>query len=271
MGRPPRVARHALVLLILSLLIAHVDCRGRRGGKSRSRHANRRDGSASPSDRGVPVVSIIVFICVCVGCFCAIFFWCSRLDGDPSPASTRLCMWPVFAAMLAWEAAFFFAGFLSWRAMPILSLASTWGAVDAIMRYPVVHSLTSLFALKQVLLIIAKAIACGCYFNDLRHNVLWFLGYMLMCLLTMPLMYLLALPLDYREGGFPAIDDKDIAVRAVNLVRNREARVQTYKSCRHTAYGLAVYIGRRSSLASRFVCRVAPECRSALHTGSRRV
>merc|ERR1719210_1753110 len=77
---------------------------------------------------------------------------------------------------------------------------NTWGGLDAILRYPMVHDSESLFAMKQLVLVALKTaayIACMILsVLDGRSGFVPFLAVLLLDVWGLPLLYLMAIPCD---------------------------------------------------------------------------
>mmetsp|Transcript_45033 Transcript_45033/g.106975 ORF Transcript_45033/g.106975 Transcript_45033/m.106975 type:complete len:226 (-) Transcript_45033:110-787(-) len=102
----------------------------------------------------------------------------------------------------------------SWMLFVIV-FTNFWGMFDAFLRYPIVHDIDSLFGLKQVLLITARVCCYALGFKSIAHNAGWFVLLLLVCIFSLPILWLTALPIGDHSSYHMKHDvvDVDIAVR----------------------------------------------------------
>merc|ERR1712070_110640 len=95
-------------------------------------------------------------------------------------------------------------------------IVNSWGGLDALLRFPKVPVLTSCFAQKQLLLLALKTFAYVFgTIGSLRHICIFNLLFLINTW-GLPLMYLIALPLDADEVAVDE-DDVDILVKLWQL------------------------------------------------------
>jgi hypothetical protein len=111
---------------------------------------------------------------------------------------------------------------MQWWMAPALALANAWGPLDAVLRYPVVHDMDSIFAMKQLMLLCGKLALFPFGFADLLGSLrtlalLWSLDFV-----VLPLMYLVALPLERsateQRRLASGVNDVDLVFRLARAV-----------------------------------------------------
>mmetsp|Transcript_71553 Transcript_71553/g.190308 ORF Transcript_71553/g.190308 Transcript_71553/m.190308 type:complete len:222 (-) Transcript_71553:118-783(-) len=122
-------------------------------------------------------------------------------------------------------------GVWSWGAvrpwvLAVVLLTNGWGMLDAFLRFPVVHGIDSLFGLKQVLLIIAKLTGYALGFRSVSRHVGWFVLLILVCVFTLPILWLTALPIGDLTSYHQKHDavDVDVALRLWRVVSDPRDR-----------------------------------------------
>eukprot|EP00971_Amphidinium_carterae_P163008 3231899-Amphidinium_carterae.1 len=115
----------------------------------------------------------------------------------------------------------------SWMLVPIM-ITNTCGMLDAIWRYPILHNIDSAFTCKQILVAILRVNMYIVGWNGLRRDFGWFLLWLLAAVLTLPCLYVFALPLaDSRcQHMKNSAVNEDILLRLWRLVSNPVARRQ---------------------------------------------
>jgi len=83
----------------------------------------------------------------------------------------------------------------SWMFIPII-LTNICGMLDAILRYPVVHQVDTTFTLKQALVVVFRFLLYAIGYKKVGRSPGWFLLWQLAGVLTLPTVWLAALPID---------------------------------------------------------------------------
>mmetsp|Transcript_22604 Transcript_22604/g.41638 ORF Transcript_22604/g.41638 Transcript_22604/m.41638 type:complete len:224 (+) Transcript_22604:69-740(+) len=101
-----------------------------------------------------------------------------------------------------------------WMLMPIL-VTNFWGLLDAVLRYPIVHSLDDVFYVKQASVLGARILLYTLGINNIARNLGWYFLWQFCGVLTLPLLWATALPVfDERcQHMKHNVIDEDILVR----------------------------------------------------------
>lgn len=210
-----------------------------------------------------PMIETIgYFLASCVACGIAVWRWCVWLDKRPHPEHVRGAMFVVLLLATALELGLVAAGHLRWWMMWLLLSMNCWGSGDAVLRYPMLHDVDTFFTLKQLLLLPMKICCLALGFKNLAKSKLWFFHILLLNVVTLPLLYFLALPLDATEAeqrlAVHDVVDEDICVRAARFVIGRNRQRCGVTACRKRAHGVALSLARRFRLASWILSRFLP-------------
>mmetsp|Transcript_36946 Transcript_36946/g.81099 ORF Transcript_36946/g.81099 Transcript_36946/m.81099 type:complete len:224 (-) Transcript_36946:76-747(-) len=115
----------------------------------------------------------------------------------------------------------------------IVVLANCWGMLDALLRYPVVHDVDTFFSVKQAVLIVSKFAGYGLGFKNMSKHAGWFILMVLVCIFTVPVLWLTALPI----GDFTRVHQKhgrvdvDLAVRIWRFISDPTERAAAASQC----------------------------------------
>eukprot|EP00811_Abedinium_folium_P021790 NODE_30992_length_406_cov_1.616487.p1 GENE.NODE_30992_length_406_cov_1.616487~~NODE_30992_length_406_cov_1.616487.p1 ORF type:complete len:134 (+),score=44.47 NODE_30992_length_406_cov_1.616487:3-404(+) len=128
----------------------------------------------------------------------------------------------------------------------------------------------SWFGVKQMGLWLLKFVCCLITLRDNRKDFVYLFGYMIVCVLTLPLMYLIALPADdwgRKDSDIAALTvvDEDILKRTLKLLWNSEPRSED--TFHVGGYRFTVKLGKRLPLVSRLFGRFVPSWRAEPRTG----
>jgi hypothetical protein len=131
-----------------------------------------------------------------------------------------------------------------WASAFAVVLFNAWSGLDGLLRFPAVHDVDSLFALKQGLMLVVRIGIYMVAFWWLVDNRVFLLATFLQTLVALPLMYILALPLDeslekQAEAADSVVDD-DILVRVWHFFKDPEERRDCLHVCRRNFLGMAV-------------------------------
>eukprot|EP00812_Abedinium_dasypus_P002424 NODE_1295_length_1182_cov_307.449867.p1 GENE.NODE_1295_length_1182_cov_307.449867~~NODE_1295_length_1182_cov_307.449867.p1 ORF type:complete len:245 (+),score=52.96 NODE_1295_length_1182_cov_307.449867:156-890(+) len=232
-------------ILLLSLLVIEVAARGRGGRRSRG-SARRGQKNKGPSAEG-----ILLGVAICIACLAVIGCWCFSLTYEPTISSLRKVMVTLFCAMVAAEYCLYRARLLRGWAVPAVVVADLWGALDAIVRFPHAREVESIFGVKQSLLLVLKFCCCLFALRDHRKYFIYLFGYTVACVLTLPLLYLIALPIDdsdRKDLDLASLDvaDEDILKRILKFFFSSKSRAESLKALkafRSRSDHLAVSVG----------------------------
>mmetsp|Transcript_1109 Transcript_1109/g.2294 ORF Transcript_1109/g.2294 Transcript_1109/m.2294 type:complete len:219 (-) Transcript_1109:25-681(-) len=165
----------------------------------------------------------------CVLAFAAVSCaWSSYLARRPPPNVARRVMLGALGAATAAELLLCWVGHLCWWMVPVILLANAWGPLDAVLRYPVVHDIDTVFTVKQVLILCAKLVSFAFGLDDLLSSIELLALLSAVNFVAMPILYLVALPLDRSPEeqlqASKGVDDVDVAVRLARLAADPRRR-----------------------------------------------
>jgi hypothetical protein len=103
------------------------------------------------------------------------------------------------------------------------------GYLDAIIRFPMVPQLESIFCLKLVSSVVGKTIAYSMGFIDIHNWALLFLSVLFLNVWLLPVLYVLIVP--YGDSS-PFRKDRDILIRLYRFIVNKRHRQDTLTSLR---------------------------------------
>lgn len=202
-----------------------------------------------------------------------VWAWGTFLDKyEHDPGRIRAVMFLILSVITATELSFAADGFTYPWVAGVSLAANIWGGLDALLRYPAAHDLESFFAVKQLLLLIVKTFAYAFGVVSFRNNIAKFLVELLLNIWGLPVIYLMALPLDPAEQVVKDDTyDVDIAVRLWQLAVCSKERRQCLATCRSWWHKRLAAASECSTLACFVICAASPECRKSFKTTGRRV
>lgn len=159
--------------------------------------------------------------------------WCGYVGSRPSPACTRRAMIAILGVVTFVETVLCFAGYLHWWMVPVILAINTWGPLDAVLRFPVLHDIDTLFTVKQVSLLCGKVVAFSFGIAALLDSI------QLLCILfcinfiILPLIYLVACPLEHsieeQRRLAKGVADVDIALKFARAMSDPRKRRNTFR------------------------------------------
>merc|ERR1719401_696866 len=161
----------------------------------------------------------------------------------------RTIMLVVLVLSMITDVVLFAVGVAALWMVVVLTIVSVWGSVDAVLRFPSLHACDSWFTAKQTCILLLKIVLYAFGFVDLHNSKLWFFSLLLINVVGLPLMYILALPLDEKFSdeqmkGLLAVD-VDIAARLWRAVATPEGRQQFGVGCRRRGRATLLVVGQR--------------------------
>mmetsp|Transcript_119132 Transcript_119132/g.323205 ORF Transcript_119132/g.323205 Transcript_119132/m.323205 type:complete len:249 (+) Transcript_119132:39-785(+) len=232
-------------------------------------------GGAPMAYHYVFTISLGIALVGSVGTLLAAFYaWGAFLDANEhDPRRVRAVMFLALVLAATAETSLacssgLFAGWVAW----LLAVANVWGGLDAVLRFPASHSLGSLFSVKQLLLLAAKALAFAAGLRELRRHAGLFAALLLLDVAGPAMLYLMALPLDTREQvALAGAYDVDVLVRAWQLATRPSECATCAADCRRWWYRRLTAAAEASPAARRVVCAASAEHRRALGRRARAV
>lgn len=223
---------------------------------------------------GFMVVAIVLlFILMSV----ALYVWGLFLDThEHDHGLVRAVMVFLLSGATAVELSLSLFGLTPFWVTLLTVFVNTWGGLDAILRYPMVHDSESLFAMKQLLLVALKTaayIACMILsVLDGRSGFVPFLAVLLLDVWGLPLLYLMAIPCDpFQQVVTDDAGDVDLAVRVWQLAICASERRRCLATCKGWWYRRLTAASERHPLARLAICVASPEHRRVLRMRGRSV
>lgn len=185
----------------------------------------------------IPSGSVAVQLALgCFACCIAVWSWSSYVSTSAFPACARKALLATLAVTTSIELSFCCAGYLHFWMVPLVLIANAWGPLDAVLRYPIVHDIDTFFTVKQVVILCVKLVSFPFGLADLLANLRLLLGLSLVNFAMLPILYLVALPLDLhpevqRQAAVGVID-VDLAVRLAHLASDPRRRSACLKMLR---------------------------------------
>jgi len=211
------------------------------------------------------ILTIIVF-CVIV------WLWGAYLEEhEHDPGRVRAVMFIILACVTAMEMSLAAYGLVKPRTVTISLVVNLWGGMDALLRFPAAHDLESWFSVKQILLLSAKTMGYAWGFVSFRADLGKFIALLLLNIWGMPVLYLMALPLDPLEQVADDEYNVDVAVRVLQLVTNSLERRRCIDTCRVWWNRKLCAASEKSSIAKIAICAASPQYRRAFNKKGRSV
>mmetsp|Transcript_10825 Transcript_10825/g.28954 ORF Transcript_10825/g.28954 Transcript_10825/m.28954 type:complete len:232 (-) Transcript_10825:784-1479(-) len=197
----------------------------------------------------------------------AVWSWGCFLDNyehDPGRVRAWMAMILLFTTMT--ELGLASSGIVHNWVVVFSLVANFWGGLDAVLRYPKAHDLESFFSVKQFFLLTVKTFAYAFGIVSFRMHIVKFLLVLLFNTWGLPVLYLMALPLDACEMVTKDDEyDVDLAVRVWQLTLNPIERRKCMMTCKSWWYRKLSTASESSSLARNLVlCSASPEYRRTL-------
>jgi len=121
-------------------------------------------------------------------------------------------------------------------AVVVMMVATLWGHLDAVLRFPVLHDPESFFVIKVCACWLLKILCLALGFKELTRDSLTLLAFIVVEVVVLPGTYLLSLPLDdclltQRAAAYD-VTDVDIAVRVWTLIIDGRERAALWHAVR---------------------------------------
>jgi len=187
-----------------------------------------------------------------------------ELADDPRPELARTALFVVWVVATGLELCCWWAKFTTWWMAVATIVHSIWGWLDAILRFPKLHDVESLFTLKHVCLMLLKMLLLAFGMTNLQKNALYFLG-LLFLNMMLPVIYLLMLPLDdeavYQRIYSHGVVDEDIAIRMFRVLANP---TQNWFKCKRQAEAAFFGLMSKSPKATEVARGLSPKSKRML-------
>eukprot|EP00931_Biecheleriopsis_adriatica_P044579 TRINITY_DN25512_c0_g1_i2.p1 TRINITY_DN25512_c0_g1~~TRINITY_DN25512_c0_g1_i2.p1 ORF type:complete len:181 (-),score=25.73 TRINITY_DN25512_c0_g1_i2:60-602(-) len=180
-------------------------------------------------------------------------------------------MFLMLSAVTASEVCLCSCGIVSSKTTALAFLANLWGGLDALLRFPAAHDFESCFTAKQMLLLALKTMSYSCGFISFRQHIGKFIAHLLLNVWGLPVLYLMALPLDPCQQVGDEEFDTDLAVRVWKLAVNCKERRRCLDTCRWWVNRKLVAVSESSHFARYAICAASPQYRRVLNKQGRSV
>jgi len=196
--------------------------------------------------------------------------WGSFLDvHEHNPARVRSAMLAILVLLTLCEMSFSTYGWThQWVALVSL-VVNLWGSFDACLRFPAAHGVESVFFWKQAGLLIVKTLSYAFGIVDFRQDMVKFLLVLLIIIWGLPVLYLIALPLDPAEQvAADERDDVDIAVKIWQLITCHQDRKRCLSTCKTSLNRRLFSVSQCSPIARVALCTASSSFGRAYSKGS---
>lgn len=206
----------------------------------------------------LPIIASICAFAVLV------WMWGSFLDrNEHNPGRSRAVLFIGLSVVTTAELGLAAIGMATLKASTMSLLINLWGGMDAVMRFPASHDLESWFSVKQFALLCLKSVVYACGFVSLKQNAGMFVAMLLLNIWGLPVLFLMALPLDPREQRVDDESDVDLAFRVWQLAICSKERRRCMDTCRSWMNRKLVAASEKSSIARIAICAASPQYRRA--------
>lgn len=219
---------------------------------------------------------LFTIICLLIGLCAVTWAWGSFLDNNEhNPGRVRARMFLVLLCVALSEIGLALCGVLFPRTALVSTLVNVWGPLDAVLRFPAAHDLESFFFTKQLSLTLLKTFAIMFGMTSFRMHIAKGLVLLLFDTWGLPVLYLMALPLDVKEQVAKDERDVDLVVRLWRLVFHGVERRRCIALCQKWWYRHLKWAGEDSKLApwakKIAICHATPEHKRLLQKQGRAV
>lgn len=211
------------------------------------------------------IASIFVFAIV-------VWIWGSFLDRhEHDPGRIRAVLFIGLAFVMMAELSLATSGAVTSKTFALSLLINLWGGMDAVLRFPASHDLESWFSAKQFVLLCLKTVVYAFGFISFRQSVGTFIAMLLLNIWGLPVLYLMALPLDPMEQVADDEYDVDLVLRVWQLAMCSNERRRCMDTCRCWMNRKLVAASEKSSLARIAMCAASPQYRRAFSKKGRSI
>jgi len=201
-----------------------------------------------------------------------VFLWGAYLDRhEHDPGRIRAAMFLMLFVVTCSELGLLLAGVVSLKTTLLALLVNCWGGLDALLRFPAAHDLESWFSAKQFGLLLVKTVTYAFGFIGFRMHIGKFIALILLNVWGLPVLYLMALPLDPCEQVAQDEYDIDLVIRVWQLAVCSKERRKCLDTCRCWWNRKLVAASEQSPLARMAICAASPHYRRAFSKKGRSV
>lgn len=202
--------------------------------------------------------------------------WAFYLEAhEHNTAGVRSMLLTILVAATLGELVFSLSGLTQPWVTAVMLIVNVWGWLDALLRLRAVHDAISLFTAKQLLLLVAKTLSYAFGIIGLRQHLGKFVMLVMMDIWGLPVLYLMALPIDPAERAGAASEDKDedvdLLVRLWRMATCKKERKRWCRSTKKLLHKGLFALSQRSAVAKVALCATSPTHRRAWSKGCRSI
>jgi len=199
--------------------------------------------------------------------------WAFFLDAhEHNTTKVRSTLLSILGVATLAELGFSLCGLTHQWVTVVALIVNIWGWLDALLRFHAAHDALSLFATKQLLLLVAKTLSYAFGIIGLRQHIGIFLTVLLMNIWGLPVLYLMAVPVHLAEQpGATYERDMDLIVRVWRTTTCKAERQQCLRSAKGVLHKGLFAVSQRSPMAKFALCSASPAYRRAFSKGCRSV
>lgn len=195
------------------------------------------------------IVAFVIGVC---------WLWPDFVDNSEPPRIRKALHW-ILAIENIIEVSIWLSGAVRPWVILIVLITNAWGMLDAFLRFPIIHDIDSLFGLKQVALIAIKMVGYVLGFRSIGLYVGWFILVILTCVLTLPILWLTALPFgDNSIYAKTDAVDEDLALRLWKVAKNPVERAAAVAYSKKVFRQFAVQTVKVLPFLKPVVCKLDP-------------
>lgn len=219
----------------------------------------------------LPFATMVVGACLLL--FCVLLSWDLYLNlHEHDPDQIRRVMGLALVLVMAADTALALHGVTKlWMGWLTVAL-DLWGGLDAVLRYPACHHLTSFFSLKQFACLAIKSCVYPIGMASFRRDASTVFVIVLFTICSLPLLYLMALPMDRNEQCLnDDTYDIDLARRVWHMAVRPVERRQSIAICRTWWNRHLVDATESSPFVRVAICAASPAYRRTFKRAGRSV
>jgi len=215
---------------------------------------------------GIMMVFLVI-LCAIAGGFGILWGWTVFLE-TATPRQVRVSLYCTVALCTVVETGMWYAGMIKDWVLALVWLNNIWGLLDAALRFPIVYDVDTFFTLKQAVLVALKTVGYALGFIKLGKRTGWFLFALFVCVWTIPLLYLMALPIgdSVLQNAKTDSVDADITVRLYRLLMHPAERKEAMLRIRHYRHSVALWLATHVSFLRPLIMKSAPAVAQKLRT-----
>lgn len=188
--------------------------------------------------------------------------WTTFLDNfEHTPRRIRQGMFLFMIMVMSSEYALCAASITRQWTVWVSVFVNCWGVLDAVLRYPKTPDAESAFAVKQVTLLVFKSMTYLVGVVSLSRNWIYLIFVLLVNTWSLPVLYVMALPMKNVGWIISDDDDVDITVRLWNVIACPANRRACIASCRGWWYHRLTVVSDSSTFGRAAVCFASAEHR----------